>query len=63
MSSFNLLLQDWDNRRTQRTPEPVLQPLSPHTTLRQQVRQFIYWQISAENHEPYIPQVLGALLH
>lgn len=28
--------------------------LNPHKTLRQEVRQFVYWQISAENHEPYI---------
>lgn len=29
---------------------------NPHKTLRQKVRQFVYWQISAENHEPYIPR-------
>lgn len=29
---------------------------NPHETLRQKVRQFVYWQISAENHEPYIPR-------
>lgn len=28
--------------------------LNPHKMLRQEVRQFVYWQISAENHEPYI---------
>jgi len=26
---------------------------SPQETLRPEVRQFVYWQISAENHEPY----------
>lgn len=66
--AFNPIFQAWGSRRAELSPEllplsPCSSPqpfgwgartaLSPQKVPRQEVRQFVYWQISAETHEPH----------